>query len=546
MGLDFEILEEQYNKIAADRQTVEERTDLTDEERAGVLAGFDRALSGIEDGLVALGNNAKDEIQSAITSLEAKVDANEAYIESSEKELEQRKAELEEELAKDEPDQGVIEAKRSQIEALEKRIKNLKTATRKVQKEIKEQNKRLIPLMHRFRDKIFTEKEIADLEKLDRKIQSGKKLAEMQQEKSTIEEPVVEVPVEEEPVVEAPVEEEPVVEAPVEEEPVAEAPVEEEPVVEAPVEEEPVVEVPVEEEPVVVGTGTVNYTYTQAPREEVSRREIVVEPQKLSLKDEFKQLYKKAKNKELEQADFDRLVEITSDPVNYNKLGITTGILRNKSKVLLKAMGEFATTNIYKAVSDAREYFGIETGELGEELISTNNAYSWSGIKSMAGNADIKLASQDVLERVVLKGTEMGAENLTEEQKATYLKAVKHLKNIYGFEDSIAAYSEVKSRRKRERDSWLNQKETPIALAESPEEEPVVEEATKAYVFDEAEYDRYGQEYTDGEYTEPVDTFTSKLQEGVFPPEDVAEQPAVENNEQDKEIETDFEMGIDG
>ena len=506
MGLDFEILEEQYNKIAADRQTVEERTDLTDEERAGVLAGFDRALSGIEDGLVALGNNAKDEIQSAITSLEAKVDANEAYIESSEKELEQRKAELEEELAKDEPDQGVIEAKRSQIEALEKRIKNLKTATRKVQKEIKEQNKRLIPLMHRFRDKIFTEKEIADLEKLDRKIQSGKKLAEMQQEKSTIEEPVVE----------------------------------------APVEEEPVVEVPVEEEPVVVGTGTVNYTYTQAPREEVSRREIVVEPQKLSLKDEFKQLYKKAKNKELEQADFDRLVEITSDPVNYNKLGITTGILRNKSKVLLKAMGEFATTNIYKAVSDAREYFGIETGELGEELISTNNAYSWSGIKSMAGNADIKLASQDVLERVVLKGTEMGAENLTEEQKATYLKAVKHLKNIYGFEDSIAAYSEVKSRRKRERDSWLNQKETPIALAESPEEEPVVEEATKAYVFDEAEYDRYGQEYTDGEYTEPVDTFTSKLQEGVFPPEDVAEQPAVENNEQDKEIETDFEMGIDG
>jgi len=509
MGLDFEILENEYNKIAADKAEVEARTDLTDEEKQTTLAGFDRALEGLEGGIVTLATKTKQDMQAIIADLEKKVAVNEDYIKSAEEEIAKRTAEIEEEMAKENPDKGAIEAKQAEIKALEKRVKSLKSATKKVQKEIKEQNKLLIPLMKRFGDKIFTAEEIADLEKLDKKIQSGKALADKMKNK------------------EQPAEEQPVEEQPAEEQPVEEQPAEEQPVEEQPAEEQPAEEQPAEEQP-VAGAAFVSANNVTEP-------EVVEEEQKKSPEEEFKELYKKAKRRELSQEDFDKLVGIMSKPENYDKLGITTGVLRNKSKVILKAMGEYATTNIYKSVSDSKEYFGIEVNSESEQIIPTDGAYYWRGITTMAENADIKLASQDVLERVVIKASEIGIDNLDDMQRQTVEKATKHLINIYGFEDSIAAYSSVKSRRREALEKWFGLKKSPIALDESKEEiAEEVPDTNKSYEFKEEEF---SWEYTDGEYIEPKDTFTSKLQDSVVPPEEVKEVEKTEKVE--PEIEED-------
>ena len=73
MGLDFEILENEYNKIAADKAEVEARTDLTDEEKQTTLAGFDRALEGLEGGIVTLATKTKQDMQAIIADLEKKI-----------------------------------------------------------------------------------------------------------------------------------------------------------------------------------------------------------------------------------------------------------------------------------------------------------------------------------------------------------------------------------------------------------------------------------------------------------------------------------------
>jgi len=62
----------------------------------------------------------------------------------------------------------------------------------------------------------------------------------------------------------------------------------------------------------------------------------------------FSSLYAKAKAGNLTQKDFEKLAEIMKDPANYDKYKITTGIVFNKARVILKAMAKVAGINDFK------------------------------------------------------------------------------------------------------------------------------------------------------------------------------------------------------
>ncbi len=59
-------------------------------------------------------------------------------------------------------------------------------------------------------------------------------------------------------------------------------------------------------------------------------------------KEQFKELYKRAKEQTLTEDDFYRLADIMRFSENYDTFGITTGFIFNKSRVIFRAMGKVA------------------------------------------------------------------------------------------------------------------------------------------------------------------------------------------------------------
>ncbi len=96
---------------------------------------------------------------------------------------------------------------------------------------------------------------------------------------------------------------------------------------------------------------------------------------------EFDGLCYKAKKGNLKDEEFDRLVQIMKDPTSYDKLGITTGIIFNKSRAIFKAL-EKRVGDIDGLSSEAKETFAKElVGDVeGKELLTKIAALDKGGL----------------------------------------------------------------------------------------------------------------------------------------------------------------------
>lgn len=173
-----------------------------------------------------------------------------------------------------------------------------------------------------------------------------------------------------------------------------------------------------------------------------------------ALKEEFNILYKKAKSKEpLNDKEYKRLVEIMQDKDNWDKLKITTGVIFNKSKVILKALSRTATITA-PTVRNVREKLGMKIEKATEKngMMSTDSIRSWSGLKELAENTDTKVASEKLFEDVV----KMDRATLTEEQQEVWDNAKRHLDEFNGLKSVLNTYSGVVETRKKERMDKIN------------------------------------------------------------------------------------------
>ncbi len=173
-----------------------------------------------------------------------------------------------------------------------------------------------------------------------------------------------------------------------------------------------------------------------------------------ALKEEFNALYKKAKSKEaLNDKEYKRLVEIMQDKDNWDKLKITTGVIFNKSKVILKALARTATITA-PTVRGAREKLGMKIEKATEKngMVSTDSIRSWSGLKDLAEDTDTKVASEKLFEDVV----KMDRATLTEEQQEVWDNAKRHLDEFNGLKSVLNTYSGVVETRKKERIEKIN------------------------------------------------------------------------------------------
>lgn len=198
-------------------------------------------------------------------------------------------------------------------------------------------------------------------------------------------------------------------------------------------------------------------------------------------KEEFDELYTKAKKGKLTQEDFDKLSTVMSDPENYDKLGITTGIVFNKSKVVLKAMASMVATT-GKTVKLSREKLGlaIEKADDNNGYLSTASIKEWKGLKSIMADPSKKIASEELFKRVVA----MDRASLTDEQKEVWDGAQEHLNKFEALRGSLQACKTVSRDRIQSKWSWLFEftEDQPKSLPAKTSSEP---EVTKKSLGDE-------------------------------------------------------------
>jgi len=140
-------------------------------------------------------------------------------------------------------------------------------------------------------------------------------------------------------------------------------------------------------------------------------------------KQEFSELFARIKSGKASREDLDKLAIIMQDPENYEKYGITTGIVFNKSKTLLTAIGRSV---------DAR---GIK---------------SWKDLKNIMENPEVVTKKEEELRAIVAKDRA----SLTEEEQATWDRADEDLKRYSALRKSLATYKEVSRERVQKRWSW--------------------------------------------------------------------------------------------
>ena len=171
---------------------------------------------------------------------------------------------------------------------------------------------------------------------------------------------------------------------------------------------------------------------------------------------DFDTLYAKCKKGTLTDKEFVQLAKIMQDPASYDKYKITTGIIFNKSKSILKAMAKMAGDSNTLS-KEARETLGIavEKPDKHNGLMSRFELMEWKGLKELLNNPGKKIAAEEQFKKVVA----LDRNTLTDEEKAVWDKAQAHLSMYTALRESLDTYGQVSKNRASKINSWLGKKD---------------------------------------------------------------------------------------
>lgn len=157
-------------------------------------------------------------------------------------------------------------------------------------------------------------------------------------------------------------------------------------------------------------------------------------------KKEFDELYVKAKKGTLTQEEFYKLAEIMQDEKSYDKLGITTGRIFNKSKKVLKAMARMTASTAKTAIL-SRERLGLAAEDASKEngYLSTSSLWNWKGIKELIDNPEQKIASEELFKKI----TALDRDTLGPGEQEVWDRAQEHLNKFGSLRGCLATYSNV-------------------------------------------------------------------------------------------------------
>lgn len=169
----------------------------------------------------------------------------------------------------------------------------------------------------------------------------------------------------------------------------------------------------------------------------------------------FNDLYKKLKKGTITDKELNALAETLSNPDNYDKYGITTGIVFNKARKILKLQGAKTAKNIEKFLRENNVFNSSIKFDASIEkngILSHDILNSWKNIDEKLTYTDSKFSVEKYIEKIE-KYKEAGNE-LTKEQEAMYNKARDIKNSLSSYRKAINTnYDVTASRDQRDRNS---------------------------------------------------------------------------------------------
>lgn len=173
--------------------------------------------------------------------------------------------------------------------------------------------------------------------------------------------------------------------------------------------------------------------------EEQRNSKVVIADKKM-----FNELYKKMKKGYITEVELNALVETLENPNNYEKYGITTGIVFNKAKKILKFRGAKTAKNIEKFLRENAQFSkDIKFDPANEEgnIVSHSILTSWKDIDEKLTYTDAKFSVESYIEK--MEKYKADGNLLTKEQETILSKALEIKSGLASYRKAINSNEEV-------------------------------------------------------------------------------------------------------
>ncbi len=172
----------------------------------------------------------------------------------------------------------------------------------------------------------------------------------------------------------------------------------------------------------------------------------------------FNELYKKMKRGSISDNELSALAETLEKPENYDKFGITTGIVFNKAKKILKFQGARTARNIDKFINECRVFnsdIKFDSSAEKDNVLSHKVLNSWKDIDEKLVYTDAKFSVESYIEKI--EQYKASGKLLSKEQDDILKKAVSIKNSLESYRKAVNVNDDVTLERKSKfYDSILN------------------------------------------------------------------------------------------
>lgn len=158
----------------------------------------------------------------------------------------------------------------------------------------------------------------------------------------------------------------------------------------------------------------------------------------------FDDLYKKMKKGNIKDNELSALAETLEDPDNYEKYGITTGLVFNKAKKILKLQGARTAKNIEKFIRENANFsddIKFDPSIEKDGVLSHDILNSWKDIDEKLTYTDATFSVEKYIEQ--MEQYKEAGNTLTKEQEETLKKAMGIKNSIGSYRKAINTNEEV-------------------------------------------------------------------------------------------------------
>lgn len=162
----------------------------------------------------------------------------------------------------------------------------------------------------------------------------------------------------------------------------------------------------------------------------------------------FDNLYKKLSKGDITDEELNALAKVLENEDNYDKYGITTGLVFNKAKRILKAQGAKTAKSIDEFLQKAGKFapdVAFDVTSENENVLSHDLLNSWKNISNAVVFTDKEFSIEKYISEIERYKEE--GNTLTKEQESMYEEMTKIKERIVGYKKAVNTNEEVAMKR---------------------------------------------------------------------------------------------------